>query len=420
MAQRASGFYGRTFASVLISFTIVLGFAIPAAAGEERVLRIYLDADRTENFASARAIEMGVNAAFSDASQHPEGVRFEIVPLDHRANAKRSHKNVRQFLADDSGLAIFGGQHSPPYLNYREWINEQGALLLLPWSAAGPTTRTTAPVNWIFRTSVDDTKSGGFLVDQATRVYGCEQPALVMWNSGWGRANRKIIAKALEDAGVSNYRVEMVDGQAPQTAFKILAREFEAEGSDCIIFVGIWRMGTKLVEEVAALPSPMRVFSHWGIMGGSFIEQTTHEARSRVGLRFLQTCLPFGRDDLEPLRKAESAARALYPGEFTEIENMAAAVGFAHAYDMGKILLSALRQTDLTGDIVEVRARVRDRLENLEAPVPGLLKTYVRPYSAEGFDSHESLGASDLCLAHFGTDGRIVFLTGSGDEAVSQ
>lgn len=420
MARRASGVLGRAFAFALISFVIVLGIGTAAAADEERTFRIYLDADWTGNIQSARAIEMGVNAAFSDASQHPEGVRFEIVPLDHRANAKRSHKNVRQFLADDAGLAIFGGQHSPPYLNYQEWINEQGALLLLPWSAAGPTTRTTAPVNWIFRTSVDDTKSGGFLVDQAMRVYGCEQPALVLWNSGWGRANRKTITKALEDAGISKYRVEMVDGQAPQTAYKILAREFEAEGSDCVIFVGIWQMGSKLVQEVAALSSPMRVFSHWGIMGGSFFEHTTQEARSRVRLRFLQTCLPFGRDDLEPLQKAETAARALYPGEFTEIESMSAAVGFAHAYDMGQILLSALRQTDLSGDIAEVRARVRDRLENLEEPVPGLLKTYVRPYSAEGFDSHEALGMSDLCLAQLGTDGRIVFLPGSGDETVSQ
>lgn len=53
---------------------------------------------------------------------------------------------------------------------------------------------------------------------------------------------------------------------------------------------------------------------------------------------------------------------------------------------------------------------MRDALERLEEPIPGLLKTYQRPFSSEGADAHEALGADDLCLARYDEAGNIVFV----------
>lgn len=314
------------------------------------------------------------------------------------------------YLKDPDGLAVIGGMHSPPYLTYREQINEGGALLLLPWSAAGPITRTENPVNWIFRASVDDTKAGGFLAHEAVVKGECKKPAMVLLNSGWGRFNKKQITAALEELGHTGTPDFLFDSDVSEARMRILVRDLERTNADCVIYVGNDRAGIRFIHELGQLAEPIRVFSHWAITGGGFPQQTKHAHRTFLELKFLQTCLPFAHADRPALAKSEAAARALFPGEFTTLDAQPAPVGFAHAYDLGLILMAAMREISLDGDIGAVRARVRDRLEMLETPVPGLLKTYQTPFSKDGPDAHEALGADDLCLARFDAEGQIVFV----------
>ncbi|MFK7945092.1 MAG: hypothetical protein AB8B85_19570, partial [Paracoccaceae bacterium] len=144
-----------------------------------------------------------------------------------------------------------------------------------------------------------------------------------------------------------------------------------------------------------------------------------HAQRDHLDLQFLQTCLPFGTPDNPTVAKAVDAARELFPDEFSTLDAQPAPVGFAHAYDLGLILMAALRTVPIDGDISTVRARVRDALENLQEPIPGLVKTYQTPFSAEGFDAHEALGAEDLCLARYNAEGAIEFLE-FGTGSISQ
>lgn len=390
---------------------VLLGAFFPhtGPAGETRNLRIYLDADRSNNFASARSIEMGVRTALSHTELHPDGVSFEVVAMDHRGNVKRSLKNLMAFRKDAEGLAVVGGMHSPPYLTYREWINDERVLLLLPWSAAGPITRTEQNVNWIFRASVDDTKAGAFLAEQAVVHGGCKAPALLLLNSGWGRFNEKNIAKALAENGIKTAPVFYIDVAISDEMARITSRDIVRTGADCVIFVGVANGGAEVISELATAEERIRVFSHWGITGGNFLQKTTEEVRGRVDLRFLQTCLPFEDTDNPAVMAATDAARRLFPDEFSTIEQLDAPVGFAHGYDLGLLLMAALRSGPTNGDVAELQARTRSALESLDDAVDGLMKTYRAPFSADGFDAHEALGAQDLCLASYDADGRVVF-----------
>lgn len=390
------------------------------AKDEARVFRIYLDADRTENLAAARSIEMGIRTALSHDHLLPDGIRFELVIKDHRGNAKRSLRNIKTYLKDEDGLAIIGGMHSPPYMTYREEINEEGALLLLPWSAAGSITRTDSPVNWIFRASVDDTKAGGFLVNEAVVKGGCKSPAMVLLNSGWGRFNQKQMTAALAELGITEPPSFYYDADISEARVRIMVRDLQRTNADCVLFVGNGKGSLMFVREMAQTTEGIRIFSHWGITGGQFAQQSEHADRMHLDMKFLQTCLPFGREDLPALQEAEAAAQALFPDEFTTLEGQPAPVGFAHAYDLGLILMTAMRETQLHGDIAEVRTRVRNQLEQLEAPVPGLLKTYQAPFSAEGVDAHEALGSDDLCLARHNEEGQIVFVDTDRGQTVGQ
>ncbi|MCH2095048.1 MAG: hypothetical protein MK160_08010 [Rhodobacteraceae bacterium] len=123
--------------------------------------------------------------------------------------------------------------------------------------------------------------------------------------------------------------------------------------------------------------------------------------------------MPLDDADHVVLDRASGAARALFPGEFTTIEQLAAPVGFAHGYDLGLILLTALEATPIEGDIAALRGGVRSALERLPTSIDGIMKTYVKPFSDKGFDSHEALGSEDLCLARFDPSGRIRILQGA-------
>ncbi|MEM7211478.1 MAG: ABC transporter substrate-binding protein [Pseudomonadota bacterium] len=398
---------GTKFTSLLPVILLVLTPFQALGADTDRVFRVYLDADRSHNFASARSIEMGVWAALSREELHPAGVRFEITARNHRGNSKRSLKSLIEYHRDPDGLVVFGGQHSPPYLNYKDRINEDGILLLLPWSAAGPLTRTDSAENWIFRASVDDTKAGGFLVHQAVVRAGCQKPVPIFLNSGWGRANRKTITKALAKVGIPEPPVFFYDRGISEAGVRIITRDVLGTGADCVIFVGGASGGAGFVTSFANSGKPVRFFSHWGITGGRFIDETTFKDRAGVELKFLQTCLPFGASN-PALAEAVSAARKLFSDEFATFETLPAAVGFAHGYDLGLLLLAALREIDTEGPIGAVRSRLRAALEMLNQPVPGIMKTYASPFSKEGFDAHEALGEEDLCLAVYEGDGRVV------------
>lgn len=150
----------RLLAGLLLLVGSIAAMPIPSVAADD-VYRIYFDADQTSGANSADAIFLGAKAAFAQNGNKLGGRDVELVRLDHRGNSKRSWLNLNKYLKDDNALAVFGGVHSPPYLSHLDKINESGAVLLLPWSAAAPLTRGSETQNGIFRLSVDDAKAGG-------------------------------------------------------------------------------------------------------------------------------------------------------------------------------------------------------------------------------------------------------------------
>ena len=68
-------------------------------------------------------------------------------------------------------------------------------------------------------------------------------------------------------------------------------------------------------------------------------------------------------------------------GEVSKPADLKSAAGFIHAYDLTRLLIAAIEQAGLTGDMAVDRNAIRLALENLETPVQGLVKEYRRPFS---------------------------------------
>ncbi|MGK0341398.1 MAG: branched-chain amino acid transport system substrate-binding protein, partial [Candidatus Azotimanducaceae bacterium] len=161
------------------------------------IVHLYIDADRTGTRASGIAIERGIRLALHENRYRLGGKNVKLVIRDHHGSSVRSKAHLEEYLQDDKALVLFSGLHSPPLLENLKFINENKVLVLDPWAAAGPITRFPSKDNWIFRLSVDDSKAGTVIVENALEE-GYRKLYLLLEETGWGKSNEKTMKQALQ------------------------------------------------------------------------------------------------------------------------------------------------------------------------------------------------------------------------------
>lgn len=404
--------------TLICTFMLFFIWSAAAVALDSRILHIYLDADRTNHFESARSIEMGVRTAFDEIGNEVQGYEVEFVPVDHRGNAVRSKKNMERFRDDPDALLMLAGMHSPPLIEYRDFINNQQILTLVPWAAGGPITRHTSTENWIFRLSLDDTKAGRRLAEFAVNDLACVRPRLLLERTAWGRSNEKAMSRAIGALGRPAPKVAWFDWGMTAASARIMVRDIVKTGSDCILMVSNSVEGALFAQAMAFQDGADRIpiISHWGITGGKFHETINSRLRENLDLYFVQTCFSFVSSTSTPTSaNALKRAMALFPDDIRSAKDMRAPAGFIHAYDLGLILRAALREVTLKGRAGSHREELRSVLQSLRQPIQGLVRTYdppFRPYHPDRPDAHEALGLDDLCMATYGPDDEILIYEG--------
>lgn len=389
-----------------------------SAMATPEVLKIYLDADRTGHLASARSIEQGVKVAFSEVDNKLNGIPVEFVVTDHRGNAKRSKKNMQRFLDEPNGIAFVAGIHSPPLIKYRDYINQSGILTLVPWAAGTPITRyPDGENNFVFRLSIDDSKVGKLLVDFALDQQ-CQQPHLVLESTGWGKSNYKAIMMALPTEIDSRVKTSWFDWGIQVSDARIIVREAQLEGAECLLLVSNAREGKIIIEAVSELGATLPIYSHWGITGGQFATNVPYQTREKARLRFVQSCFNFYSSEMNDFRRQVFAhASSLFAKEFSE-PNIDAPAGFVHAYDLTKVFIQAAQMVELTDDMEANRRSLKQALENIDVPVQGLIKQYRQPFSIfsrDNYDAHEALNVADYCMASYDEKNAVKLMSNLAD-----
>ncbi len=393
-------------------FLTVFSIFSGALQAQDERLRVYIDADFTRSFEIGDAIALGIRTALREVEFQVAGAQVQIIDKNHKGNIERSFRNLQGYLRDNQALAIFGGMHSPPYLKYKDFINSSGILTLLPWSAAGPITRASpGSENWIFRLSVDDSKAGRFLVNNAIEKKGCQRLALLLIDTGWGRANRETMLSVLAEKGITPSYVNLFPELIGEPAAKDIIREVRQANADCAILLAQATEAAYLSQALFDQAHQLTLISHWAILGARYPQTVDHEVRQFIGLQVLQSCgLRVEQEGSEVIAQSfRDLGR-----EVGSLSDISAPAGFVHGYDLARVFIAATEQAATTEDwdngIEGKRAALRAALEDLKTPVVGILKTYQEPFAPYGpnnADAHEALGAEDLCLAEFDQDGRL-------------
>lgn len=401
---------------ILIIISFLSSVFISASSLAQAPWLVYHDADYSNHSQSAIAIKMGFLTALDEQANTLQGRPVVLVEKDHRGNSVRSKLHFKQFIKDPNALFVLGGLHSPPYIKYRDYINQNQVPLLVPWAAGGPITRWDKGGNSVFRLSIDDTKAGYRMVQFALDGLNCKQPALLLEDTPWGKSNVKTMTAALKANKKTEPKVTWFNWNTKQNSARIILRDIKASDADCILFVGNAIEGSHFFQAMASLDKSDRlpIVSHWGITGGDFHQQVDAKMRANLSLHFIQTCFSFiSSPSTELSESVINRAKKLFPEQIQSASDIPAPAGFIHAYDLTKLALQALNQVELSDDIKANRQAFRTALESPKLSVQGLIKHYqpaFRPWQNNQDDAHEALGLADFCMAQYDENDKIQVL----------
>ena len=248
--------------------------------------------------------------------------------------------------------------------------------------------------------------------EYAVNQRNCQTPHLLLEDTPWGQSNFRTMTGYFESERSLTPAVTWFNWNTKASEANIMLREIAGSGSDCLIMVSNAIEAAVFMRAVNALSEfDMPVLSHWGVTGGDFAKKLGPDTLANLDLSFVQSCFSFVTSPATELSTAVfRRGQKLFPEAMTSYETLEAPTGFIHAYDLGKLVISALEQIDLTEDMNANRRLLRDKLEQLDNPVQGLVKNYRQPFmpfTSDNPDAHEALDLSDLCMAEFTPEGVI-------------
>lgn len=387
---RSSFSFGRR---TLLAAGLALAAATPVLANEPIKIGL-VTALSGQSALAGEAITRGMQIAIDEINAKGGllgGRKLELVRRDDEANPAKGVVAARELIYREKVAVVFGGLDTPVSMAIVPLMNQEKVPFMGPWAAGTGITKNGANPNFAFRVSaVDEIVDVGMLA-YAQKNFKTKKPGLILVNNPWGESNEKglkvaMAAKGVTPAGVEKFEANDVD-MVPQLT------RLKAAGADTLFMVGNVGPSAQVVKSLERMGWKVPVVSHWGPAGGRFTELAGAMAKD---VHFVQTYSFFGKQS--PVgERVIKAMMAKYPN-VKGPGDISPAVGVANAYDGMHLTALAIQAAGSTkGD--DIRQGYY-KIEKYE----GLIKTYVKPFSAE---VHDAVQADDYVWAQF-IDNRIV------------
>lgn len=385
-------------ASAALLAAAPLRYASGFASGVHPV-RIGLDleiADRTST--ADDAITAGARVAVREVNEAGGvlgGRLLELVVRDNRGLPARGLDNAHEFAATPDLVAYLCGKYSAIALAQLPLLHRKQLILLDPWAAADAIIDHAYEPGYTFRLSLRDGWAASALIAEAQRR-GFRRLALVSPRNLWGRSFEYAIAAAegrypaVRIVEVLRYDWAVVRVDLSQQLGRIRRAD-----PDALLMVANEAEGARIIDQVLANAALRRlpILSHWGILGGP-IQRMVSVPIERLDLSVVGT-VDLSQPARRPGKALEAGAAMLGASSVSRIPS---AFGFAHAYDLVRLLARAVELAGSTS-----RPRVREALEHLPAWT-GLTRHYQRPFTP---GRHEALEPRDVKIFAFETEGTL-------------
>ncbi|MDP3166616.1 MAG: ABC transporter substrate-binding protein [Hydrogenophaga sp.] len=350
-----------------------------AVAAQDIKLGFNGDLSASPSAQSGAAGVLGIQAAIEDinAAGGVLGRKLTLVIRDDQSQPPRSIQNMSDLIDNEKVVAVFGPTNSG---NAMAWKHIPNQKKIISMGMIGGGTDITRPVsagadNYMFRVSMVDREQVAGLMAYAKKV-GYKKMGLMAETTGFGQGGLKDMQEIATLQGIEPAATERF--AVADTDMTSQLNKMKSAGVDAII---VWAQGTptgqlmRSMEKINYFPA---VLSSWAADNVTFYDAAGKTlAEKPIFMRTMVNAATPKQKALFDRVKDKLAAPSAFP--FT-----------VHGYDAVKLIAASIRQAGGTDG-----EKMRIALEDLKAPVEGVMKTYNKPFSKI---QHEALTAADFAF----------------------
>ena len=322
------------------------------------------------------------------------GNKIVLVERDDEAKNERGVQIAQELINNEKVVATLGYINTGVALASQRFYQDAKIPVMNNVATGSILTKQfpNAPENYIFRNAAPDNIQAPLIAKEAVEKRGLKKVAILADSTNYGQLGREDLEKALKGYGVTPVAVEKFNiGDVDMTSQLLKAKN---AGAEVILTYAIGPELAQIANGMAKLGWKKPMIGSWTLSMASFIDTA---GKNGNGATMPQTYIQTPSTTAK--RKAFQAA---YLAEFKpKNNNIASPVSAAQGYDSVYLLAAAIKQANSTEGPKIVAA-----LQDLKAPVDGVVITYNKPFSAT---DHDAIKMKDVVMGVV-ENGRVEFL----------
>ncbi|QDL38631.1 ABC transporter substrate-binding protein [Rhodoferax sediminis] len=368
-------------------FAVLAAGVLAAALAHAQDIKLAYNGDLSASptAQSGRAAVAGIQAAIDDvnAAGGVLGRKLTLVVRDDLAQPQKSIQNMLELIDNEKVVAVLGPTNSGNAMAWKRIPNEKKVISMQSNAQATDITKPLSPGadNYFFRLSMYDRLQAAALMAYAKKS-GTTKIGLLTETTGYGEGGLRDLQELAKVHGIAPLAVEKF--AVTDTDMTSQLSKMKAAGVDTVI---VWAQGTPMglllrsMEKINYFPKFLASAAADNITFFDAAGETL--AAKAIFLR------PFINPDTPAQKK-------LYERVKPKLAAPSAFIYTMQGYDSTLLLAAAIRQAGAADG-----PKVREALENLQAPVQGVFKTYTKPYSKA---QREAMTPADVKWVHWNGD----------------
>src|SRR6476469_6073032 len=296
------------------------------------------------------------------------GRQLVLVERDDEAKNERGVQIAQELINKEKVAAVVGYINTGVSLASQRFFQEAKIPVMNNVSTGSVVTHQfdDQPENYIFRNSAHDSIQAPMIVEEAITRRGFKKVAILADSTNYGQLGRADLEKALEQKGIKPVAVEKFNiKDVDMTAQLLKAKE---AGAEAVLTYGIGPELAQIANGMTKLGWKVPMIGSWTLSVANYIDNA---GPGGEGARMPQT---FIQEPTTPKRQSFiiNYLRSFKPKN----ARIDSPVSAAQGYDSVYLLAAAIKQAGSTEG-----PKVKAALEDLKAPVEGVVTTYSNLYS---------------------------------------
>ncbi len=306
------------------------------------------------------------------------GRQIQLVERDDEAKNERGVQIAQEMINREKVVATVGFINTGVALAAQRFYQDAKIPVMNNVATGSVITQQfkDQPDNYVFRNAAHDSIQAPMIVEEAITRRGFKKVAILADSTNYGQLGRQDLEKALELKGIKPVAVEKFNiKDVDMTAQLLKAKE---AGAEAILTYGIGPELAQIANGMTKLGWKVPMVGSWTLSMANYIDNA---GPGGEGARMPQTFIQ------EPTTPKRQSFIVNYLKTFNpKNSRIDSPVSAAQGYDSIYLLAAAIKQAGSTDG-----PKIKAALEDLKAPVDGVVTTYNKPFSKT---DHEAITAN--------------------------